>query len=74
MVLVILIINKYKREVEKTTHLNKNSNILMLLVIKLIKLDASACSNDVSYIASLPDPSSSRIAYALEAIRSAIFD
>lgn len=45
----------------------------MLLVIKLIKLDAFACFNDVSCIAGLLDLFSFRIGYALIAIRSAIF-
>ena len=45
----------------------------MLLVIKLIKLDAFAYFNDVSYIEGLQDPFSFSIVYALIAIKSAIF-
>ncbi len=54
--------------------MNKNSKILMLLVIKLIKLDAFACFHGVSYIGGLPGPSCASIEYALGATRSAIFD
>ncbi len=46
--------------------------ISILLVIKLTKLDAFACFNDVSYIAGLRDPFSFHIVCASIAPKSAI--
>jgi hypothetical protein len=46
----------------------------MLLFIKLIKLDAFACFNDVSYSEDLQDLFFSNIVYALVTTRSVIFD